>query len=48
VRSVGILTWTVAVGLIGYTLVRDLQRAHMTAKPSGALAPIADVDMWRR
>jgi hypothetical protein len=57
VRTVGILTWFVAVGLITYALVRNLQlarassraaAAHATAKPSGALAPVADLDMWRR
>ena len=57
VRTAGIFTWFVAVGLITYALVRNLQLArasssaeavHATAKPSGELAPVADVDMWRR
>ena len=57
VRSVGIITWIVAVGLVVYALVRNLQgnrrsaaatAPRVTAKPSSALAPVADVDMWRR
>jgi len=57
VRAVGIFTWFVAVGLITYAPVRNLQLARAsktatagpaTARPSGALAPVADVDMWRR
>jgi hypothetical protein len=51
---VGIITWIAAVGLVVYALVRNLQgdrgsasAARATAKPSRALAPVADVDMWR-
>lgn len=57
VRAVGIVTWIVAVALIGFALTRNLlgirsavadEAVHATAKPSGTLAPVADVDMWRR
>jgi hypothetical protein len=56
-RTLGIVTWFVAVGLIVFSLVRDLQASRQaaaaeavraTAKPSGALTPVGDVDMWRR
>jgi hypothetical protein len=56
-RTLGIVTWFVAVGLIVFSLVRDLQAngdmtaakaATATATPSGALTPVRDVDMWRR
>jgi hypothetical protein len=51
------VTWFVAVGLIVFSLVRNAQAsrrataaeaARVTAKPSGALTPVGDVDMWRR
>lgn len=57
VRTVGIVTWCLAVGLVVFALVRDARAIRCgsqpetppaTAKPSGALAPVADVDMWRR
>ena len=56
-RTLGIVTWFVAVGLIVFSLVRDLQAnrdvtaakaARATPTPSGALTPVGDVDMWRR
>jgi hypothetical protein len=56
-RTVGIVTWFVAVGLIVLSLVRDVQASRRataaeavraTAKPSGVLTPVGDVDMWRR
>ena len=56
-RTLGIVTWFVAVGLIVFSLVRDVQAsrdvtaakaARATATPSGALTPVGDVDMWRR
>lgn len=56
-RTLGIVTWFVAVGLIVFSLVRDLQAnrdvtaakaARATPTPSGALTPVRDVDMWRR
>lgn len=57
VRSLGIVTWFTAVGIVVLALIRD-ERAigheekagkdKPTARPSGALAPVADVDMWRR
>jgi hypothetical protein len=56
-RTVGIVTWFVAVGLVAFTLVRNLhgnrraaaaEKMRAIAKPSGALAPVGDVDMWRR
>jgi hypothetical protein len=56
-RTLGIVTWFVAVGLVVFSLVRDVQASRRaaaaeavraTAKPSGALTPIGDVDMWRR
>jgi len=53
-RTLGIVTWFVAVGLIVFSLVRDLQAngdvtaaKAATATPSGALTPVGDVDMWR-
>ena len=57
VRTAGIVTWFLAVGLVVFALVRDArairrgsseETPRATAKPSGALAPVADVDMWRR
>ena len=57
VRAAGIVTWLLAVGLVVFSLVRDArairrgsqaETARATAKPSGSLAPVADVDMWRR
>ena len=56
-RTLGIVTWFVAVGLIVFSLVRDLpanrdvtaaKAARATPTPSGALTPVRDVDMWRR
>ncbi len=56
-RALGIVTWFVAVGLIMFSQVRDVQASRRaiaaeavraTAKPSGALTPVGDVDMWRR
>ena len=56
-RTLGIITWFVAVGLVVFSLVRSVQgnrRAaaaegvRATAKPSGVLTPVGDVDMWRR
>ena len=54
-RTLGIVTWFVAVGLIVFSLVRDLQANRdvtaakaARATPSGALTPVGDVDMWRR
>ena len=57
VRTVGIATWFVAVGLVVFSLARNVQasrrsaaaeRARATAKPSGMLTPVGDMDMWRR
>jgi hypothetical protein len=57
VRTVGIITWFVAVGLVVFALVRNVQgsrraaaseKLHATARPSGELSPVGDVDMWRR
>lgn len=56
-RTLGIVTWFVAVGLVVFSLVRNVQgsrkaiaveAARATAKPSGELTPVGDVDMWRR
>ena len=56
-RTLGIVTWFVAVGLVVFSLVRSVQGSRRaaaaeavraTAKPSGALTPVGDVDMWRR
>ena len=56
-RTLGIVMWFVAVGLIVFSLVRNLQAnrdvtaaqtARATSTPSGALTPVGDVDMWRR
>ena len=56
-RTLGIVTWFVAVGLIVFSLVREVRAsrdvtaakaARATATPSGALTPVRDVDMWRR
>ena len=57
VRAAGIVTWLLAVGLVMFALALDArairrwsqaESARATAKPSAALAPVADVDMWRR
>jgi len=57
VRTIGIVTWFVAVGLVVWAIVwnaRGVRRATtaeqpaVTAKPSGALAPVSDLDMWSR
>ena len=57
VRTVGIVTWFVAVGLVLFALVRNVlagrraaaaERVRATAKPSAVLTPVGDVDMWRR
>ena len=57
VRAAGIVTWFLAVGIVVFALARDARAVHRdsragvpraTAEPSGALAPLADVDMWRR
>jgi hypothetical protein len=57
VRTVGVLTWFVAVGIVVTSLVLNLnanrraaaaERVRVTAKPSSALTPVGDVDMWRR
>lgn len=56
-RMLGIITWFAAVGLVVFSLVRSLQgnrraagveAVRATAKPSGVLTPVGDVDMWRR
>ena len=56
-RTLGIVTWFVAVGLVVFSLVRSVQgnrraaaaeAVRATAKPSGVLTPVGDVDMWRR
>lgn len=56
-RTVGIITWFFAVGLVVFSLVRSVQgnrraaaaeAVPATAKPSGVLTPVGDVDMWRR
>ena len=55
VRMAGIVTWFAAVGLVLFSMARNaqaLQRANAvvttkrTAKPSRALEPVSDVDMW--
>ncbi len=57
VRTVGIFTWFVAIGLVAFALARNVQQtrraaaaenARVTAEPSGMLTPVGDVDMWRR
>ena len=56
-RTLGIITWFVAVGLVVFSLVRSVlgnrraaaaEAVRATAKPSGVLTPVGDVDMWRR
>ena len=56
-RTLGIITWFVAVGLVVFSLVGSVQgnrraaaaeAVRATAKPSGMLTPVGDVDMWRR
>jgi hypothetical protein len=56
-RTIGIVTWFVGVGLIVFSLVASVlrnrravaaQAVRATAKPSGMLSPVGDVDMWRR
>ena len=57
VRTVGIVTWLAAVTIVVWAIVwnvRGVRRATAadepaaTAKPSGALAPVSDLDMWSR
>ncbi len=59
VRAAGFVTWFAAVGIVVWALVRtsmamrrDTASAAATekpsARPSGALSPVGDVDMWRR
>ena len=57
VRTVGIVTWFAAVAIVVWAIawnVRGVRRATametsaVTAKPSGALAPVSDLDMWSR
>jgi hypothetical protein len=57
VRTAGIVTWFAAVGIVVWAIVwnvRGVRRAtaaetpQPTAKPSGSLAPVSDVDMWSR
>ena len=57
VWTIGVITWFAAVSLIVFTLVRNVresrraaaaERVRATAEPSGELAPVGDVDMWRR
>lgn len=57
VRNLGIVTWFAAMGIVVLALIRNLRaigreakagKEKPTARPSGALAPVADVDMWRR
>ena len=57
VRAIGFVTWFAAVGIVIFALVRDLAAAKRdasvriqkpTARPSGTLAPVRDVEMWRR
>lgn len=56
-RTLGIITWFVAVGLVVVSLARSVQgnrraaaaeAVRATAKPTGVLTPVGDVDMWRR
>ena len=56
-RTIGIVTWFVGVGLVVFSLVTSVLRnrravaaeaVRATAKPSGVLSPVGDVDMWRR
>ncbi len=57
VRAAAFVTWFAAVGIIVYALVRTTTAARRdkastqdrrTARPSSALAPVGEVDMWRR
>jgi hypothetical protein len=56
-RTIGIVTWFVGVALVVFALVTNVLRSRRavaaeavraTAKPSGVLSPVGDVDMWRR
>jgi len=56
-RTLGIITWFVAVGLVVFSLVHSVrgnrraaaaEAVRATAKPTGVLTPVGDVDMWRR
>jgi hypothetical protein len=55
-RTIGIVTWFVGVGLVVFSLMTSVLRnrraiaaeaVRATAKPSGVLSPVGDVDMWR-
>jgi hypothetical protein len=57
VRTLGFVTWFAAIGIVIFALVREAAAAKRdapagtqkaTARPSGALAPVRDVEMWRR
>ena len=57
VRAAAFVTWFAAVGIVVCALVRMATAARRdaapeaqkpNARPSGALAPVGDVDMWRR
>ena len=58
VRAAAFVTWFAAVGIVVFALVRTVAAIRRdegggagierTARPSGALAPVGDVDMWRR
>jgi hypothetical protein len=56
VRAAAFVTWFAAVGIVVFALVRTVAAirredgavATATARPSGELAPVGDVDMWRR
>lgn len=57
VRIAGVALWFVAVGIVIFALASNAVavrretnagREKPSAKPSGSLAPVADLDMWRR
>ncbi len=57
VRALGFVAWFAAVGVVVFALVRDAAAARRdasagihkpSARPSGTLTPVGDVEMWRR
>lgn len=57
VRAAGVITWLAAIVIIAFAIVWNVRGVHRaaraetpqpTATPSGTLAPVSDMEMWRR